>query len=111
MAPGRRVSRGCIRLYPEDIIHLYDRVRVGTPVRVINDPIKTGWIATTEDRRVLTWTEDLGVRVLIDAPAEVTDAELLELAESRARQGDWQGFGEALAELRSLLERLESGGE
>ncbi len=36
--------------------------------------------------------------------------ELLEEAESRARDGDWQGFGEALERLRVLLERLESGG-
>jgi hypothetical protein len=32
---------------------------------------------------------------------------LLEEAESSAREGDWQGFGAALAELRALLERLE----
>ena len=35
---------------------------------------------------------------------------LLEQAEERARQGDWQGFGLALDELRALLERLQSGG-
>jgi len=38
-----------------------------------------------------------------------TALDLLEQAESRAREGDWQGFGEALAELRTLLERLETG--
>ncbi|HUF75560.1 MAG TPA: UPF0182 family protein, partial [Longimicrobiales bacterium] len=38
-------------------------------------------------------------------PAAALD--LLEEAESRAREGDWQGFGEALAELRALLEGLE----
>ncbi|HUP52151.1 MAG TPA: UPF0182 family protein [Longimicrobiales bacterium] len=41
-------------------------------------------------------------------PAEALD--LLEEAETSAREGDWQGFGEALAELRALLERLEAGG-
>jgi hypothetical protein len=41
-------------------------------------------------------------------PAEALD--LLEQADTRAREGDWQGFGEALAELRALLERLETGG-
>jgi len=35
--------------------------------------------------------------------------DLLERAESRAREGDWQGFGEALEELRALLQRLRSG--
>lgn len=36
--------------------------------------------------------------------------ELLGEAEFRARLGDWQGFGEALDQLRALLERLQSGG-
>jgi len=36
--------------------------------------------------------------------------EILERAEARAREGDWQGFGAALDELRALLERLEGGG-
>jgi hypothetical protein len=33
---------------------------------------------------------------------------MLARAEERARAGDWAGFGNALAELRILLERLES---
>ena len=39
---GRRVSHGCMRMYAEDIEDLYHRVRVGTPVRIINEPIKLG---------------------------------------------------------------------
>lgn len=39
---GRRVSHGCIRLYPEDIADLASRVQIGTPVRIINQPIKVG---------------------------------------------------------------------
>ena len=42
---GRRVSRGCIRLYPERIDRLFDRVSVGTPVHVVDQPIKLGWHA------------------------------------------------------------------
>lgn len=41
---GRRVSSGCIRLYPEDIATFYDKVPVGTKVRVVNQPIKLAWI-------------------------------------------------------------------
>lgn len=37
---GRRVSHGCIRLYPEDVRDLFSRVKVGTPVRIIYQPIK-----------------------------------------------------------------------
>ena len=41
---GRHSSRGCIRLYPDDIAELYERVELGTPVRVVNQPVKLGWI-------------------------------------------------------------------
>lgn len=40
---GRRVSHGCIRLYPEGIENLFGDVPIGTPVQVINEPIKIGW--------------------------------------------------------------------
>lgn len=39
---GRRVSHGCIRLYPEDIAALFPLVPVGTPVRVLYQPYKLG---------------------------------------------------------------------
>ena len=41
---GRHISRGCIRLYPDDIAELYVRVAPGTPVRVVNEPVKFGRI-------------------------------------------------------------------
>lgn len=39
---GRRVSHGCIRLYPEDIPRLYRRVPVGTGVTIVRQPVKVG---------------------------------------------------------------------
>lgn len=39
---GRRTSRGCIRLYPEDISELFAHVPVGTQVTIINQPVKLG---------------------------------------------------------------------
>ncbi len=39
---GRRVSHGCIRMYPEDIEALYPLVPVGTPVFIIYQPYKLG---------------------------------------------------------------------
>jgi hypothetical protein len=51
----------------------------------------------------------------VDLPAAgawpTSALELLDQAESRLRQGDYQGFGEALQELRRLLEELRSGGD
>ncbi len=40
---GMRVSHGCVRMYPEDIEFLFDNIRVQTPVRIINVPVKIGW--------------------------------------------------------------------
>jgi L,D-transpeptidase ErfK/SrfK len=40
---GLRSSHGCIRLYPEDIESFYDMIRVGTQVRVVNQPFLFGW--------------------------------------------------------------------
>lgn len=37
---GRRVSSGCIRLYPWHIEHLFHQVSVGTPVEVVDQPVK-----------------------------------------------------------------------
>ena len=39
---GMRVSNGCIRLYPEDIEALYEQVPVGTPVRIVSEPLLFG---------------------------------------------------------------------
>ncbi len=41
---GRRVSSGCIRMYPESIIKLFKQVKTGTKVNVVNQPIKVAWI-------------------------------------------------------------------
>jgi L,D-transpeptidase ErfK/SrfK len=40
---GMRVTHGCIRLYPEDIEKLFALVTVGTPVTILDKPIKVGW--------------------------------------------------------------------
>lgn len=39
---GRKVSHGCIRLYPEDIPDLYSIVPNGTKVLIIRQPVKVG---------------------------------------------------------------------
>jgi L,D-transpeptidase ErfK/SrfK len=40
---GLRASHGCIRMYPEDILVLFDMVPVGTKVTVVNQPILHRW--------------------------------------------------------------------
>lgn len=40
---GRLATHGCLRLYPEDIEVLFPSVPVGTPVRIIYEPVKIGF--------------------------------------------------------------------
>jgi L,D-transpeptidase ErfK/SrfK len=53
---GRRVSHGCIRLYPEDIPILFEAVAVGAEVRIVREPVKIG----LEDGRVHVEVHDDG---------------------------------------------------
>lgn len=42
---GLRSSHGCIRLFPEDVEFLYELVRPGVKVTVVNQPFVFGWHA------------------------------------------------------------------
>jgi len=44
IAVGLPVTHGCIRMYPEDVAVLFPLISVGTPVRLINEPVKVAWI-------------------------------------------------------------------
>lgn len=41
---GRRISYGCLRMYPEDIAALFPRIPIGSPVQITYQPIKAGWL-------------------------------------------------------------------
>jgi L,D-transpeptidase ErfK/SrfK len=41
---GMQITHGCVRMYPEDVEALYDAVPVGTPVYLVKQPIKAGWL-------------------------------------------------------------------
>ena len=40
---GMRVSHGCVRMYPEDIVELYELVERDTPVTLVHQGVKAGW--------------------------------------------------------------------
>lgn len=44
IAVGMPVTHGCIRLYPDDVAQLFPMVPIGTPVRLVNEPIKVAWV-------------------------------------------------------------------
>ena len=41
---GMQITHGCVRMYPEDIEALHNSVPVGTPVYIVKQPIKVGWL-------------------------------------------------------------------
>lgn len=41
---GMRVTHGCVRMFPEDIEFLFGKIDLDTPVRIINEPVKIGWV-------------------------------------------------------------------
>ena len=43
-AVGLAITHGCIRMYPEDVAELFKQLPVGTPVRLVNVPVKVAWI-------------------------------------------------------------------
>ena len=61
---GRRDSHGCIRLYPQDIQQLFSLVSVGTPVTIVDQPVKLGWS---------------GDELYLEIHADQEDAESLEI--------------------------------
>lgn len=40
---GKRASFGCIRMYESDIQHFFPIITPGTPVSIINSPVKVAW--------------------------------------------------------------------
>ncbi|WP_262965074.1 L,D-transpeptidase family protein [Methylobacter psychrophilus] len=44
---GMQITHGCVRMYPNDIEELYYRASVGTPVYIVKQPIKVGWLNST----------------------------------------------------------------
>ena len=41
---GMQITHGCVRMYPEDIEKLYYMTPIGTPVYIVKQPIKVGWL-------------------------------------------------------------------
>ena len=40
---GMRVSHGCVRMYPEHIVELFELLEPGTPVTLVHQGVKAGW--------------------------------------------------------------------
>ena len=96
---GRRVSRGCIRLYPAHIEELFSQVPIGTTVTVVDQPVKLGWrngelfLEIHPAGEEIDELEDSGRFVARPIPGL---ADLIrERAGARAAQLDWQAIERA----------------
>jgi L,D-transpeptidase ErfK/SrfK len=102
---GRRVSSGCIRMYPEHIVKLFPQVPVGTPVTVVDQPVKVGWI---DDKMYIevSPTQDQSIKIEEDGllkSYEITteDMKLItKRAGVHAEKIDWAKVREAVQEHR-----------
>ena len=107
---GRRVSAGCIRLYPEDIARLYPRVAVGTPVTVIDESIKLGWherhlyIEAHPNQRQADELE--ATRRFTPEPVEGLETRILAIAGAAADRVDWDAVVLAILERRGIPVRV-----
>ncbi len=107
---GRRVSHGCIRLYPEDIARLFARVRVGAPVAVVDQDVKLGWF---EDELYLEvhptqlQADELEAGGRFDArPIPDLDARARIAAGPEADRIDWQIVRTAASQRRGIPVRI-----
>lgn len=103
---GRRVSRGCIRMYPEDIARLFPRVAIGTPVTVVYQQVKVGrragelFIEAHPNRDQSDALEETGSFKEADVPDL---AHLVaKAAGDQAELVDWDAVHRAVAERRGI---------
>ncbi|ODA33811.1 peptidase [Veronia pacifica] len=72
---GLRVSSGCIRMRPEDIVWLYDKARVGETVKIINQAVKISvepdGAVFVEAHRPLSRTKEDKDKRLVSRPDEL----------------------------------------
>ena len=99
---GMRVTHGCIRMFPEDIEGLFPNVSVGTPVHVLNEPVKVGWASGELYVEVHPpLEEDRAGRVRLELTRLIEDA-----TAGGASPVDWRRAGDAWSEARGYPEPI-----
>ena len=106
---GRRVSSGCIRMYPENIRSLFSAVPVETKVSVVDQPIKLAWL---EDGFYIEAHPSRAQSDNIEMNGEISDALLdkeipddlkafIEKAAGNKKDAlDWKAIAEVIKERR-----------
>ncbi|MEM7021693.1 MAG: L,D-transpeptidase family protein [Pseudomonadota bacterium] len=107
---GRRVSSGCIRMYPEDIEYLFEQIDIGTKVTVVDQPIKLSWIGDAlyiEAHPTQAQSDQIESSGTFDPllDSKVVD-EVLAVAGDQAPLLDWSRIREATIERRGYPIRI-----
>ena len=92
-----RVSHGCVRMYPEDIVELYELVEPDTPVTLVHQGVKAGWAG---DKLYLEVHPEVGVPAERARPSMTEVVSSLIVATSASglpADLDWDRVEEALA--------------
>ena len=103
---GRRVSHGCVRLYPEDIARLFDDIKIGTPVTVIDQSMKIApqgdelWLEVHPNQQQSDEVEQTG-KLSPAKPAEF-EFRLVDAAGDAADRIDWDIAKKAALERRGV---------
>ncbi|MSP68471.1 MAG: hypothetical protein EXQ96_10385 [Alphaproteobacteria bacterium] len=107
---GRRLSSGCLRLYPADIVDLFPQVPVGTPVTVVDQALKLGWrdsqlyLEIHPSQKQADEIED--GRKFTPEPITNLLAIIEKAAGAEARRLDWAKVARAAEERRGLPVRI-----
>lgn len=103
---GRRVSHGCVRLYPEDIARLFTQIPIGTPVTVVDQEVKLAW---NGDTLLLEAHPNQQQADMLEEDGEFDPAHsawheyrILDAAGRYAARLDWHAIGRALEERTGL---------
>ena len=112
---GRRISSGCIRLYPAGIADLYRRIRSGTKVTVVDQPIKFAWAdghLYVEAHTTQNQAEALERTGSFDPDPDLNLARRVgkAIAGGRVRL-DWERLRAAVAARRGVPVRITRAGE
>ncbi len=98
---GMRVSHGCIRLYPEHIEDLFNRVKIGTPVNIVNQPYKIGELDGVIYLEVHPYLDEDGEHFSRNSLTEVVKY-IIESTEQNRYEIDWELVKEVVADSKGI---------
>jgi L,D-transpeptidase ErfK/SrfK len=102
---GSAASHGCIRMYPEGARDLFDRVRVGMPIRIEYQTARLGVDEATGDLYLSVWPDVYGFESPLHAARRLVKAAGLEerVREASLREVVAQRAGRPLCIARAVM--------